>query len=709
MAPNPLIATGIEPVDQLMGGLHQRSIYLVHGESSETSIFGIRFVIEGLKRGETAALIMGYSPEDAIRRFALLGYDCLEDIYAGRLVILEYTDDTIEQIATVSEFAPVLRELEWLLGETKPSRIFFDPVTTVLARKDQHLATRLRQFIEWAARLGATVVLGASSTDRELLRGITPLVSEAFGFDKQAREGGIERSLHFAKSGIDATPVDIDPSRGIFLSKSAPAHPLAGSSAANLPQSFKLPSTLELDVLTEGPLIDSPVIPDIHQPDPALAERQSHSGSSNSALDSFGEPGQAPGDEYEGLVNDVMGTASVLDLRFLDDEPPPFRTEPEIKDQTSPSMPDEEPPRVIAPMRYSRKADAKIGAALASHAVESLLKTPASVASVKPAAESIPEKTDDETAEVQPQPGDFNILVVTDDQRSRNTITSALSGYSLQFVQDGVAALAKLISIKPDVVVLDVELPILDGFKVLEHIRTSLNVPIIIMSGSRVRASDRVLATELGADYFLTKPFSGKELAQKSRQLIARHRGITSWVLTRQPQAPPENQQRDPKSIFQTHFAKYEDFAAEIERRVEAAIGGGAAFSVVGCRLPEQRNQGVPDKLSEIVRDLARDSDLTTINAQNDLLVLLPDANAAGARSFANRLRARVVDELRQEPTFWIRTFPESALAARANGSTINQAEAQLLHRRASDSPSDSPEGPREQSSKLAMGATPQR
>jgi hypothetical protein len=97
-------------------------------------------------------------------------------------------------------------------------------------------------------------------------------------------------------------------------------------------------------------------------------------------------------------------------------------------------------------------------------------------------------------------------------------------------------------------------------------------------------------------------------------------------------------------------------------------------------------------QLFEIVRDLARDTDPTTTNSRNDLLILLPDASAAGARAFAARLRGRVLERFNLEPTFWIRSFPESALGARATGATITGAEVNQL-RRASDDPTASDPG----------------
>ena len=71
--PRHIVPSGIEPVDSLIGGLEAGKLYLVHGEGSSKSLFGIKFLIEGLKRGEHVALVINYSPEDAVRKFARVG------------------------------------------------------------------------------------------------------------------------------------------------------------------------------------------------------------------------------------------------------------------------------------------------------------------------------------------------------------------------------------------------------------------------------------------------------------------------------------------------------------------------------------------------------------------------------------------------------------------------------------------------------------
>ena len=144
-----------------------------------------------------------------------------------------------------------------------------------------------------------------------------------------------------------------------------------------------------------------------------------------------------------------------------------------------------------------------------------------------------------------------------------------------------------MISFKPDLVVLDFDLPVVDGFKVLELIRSALNVPIIIVSGSRMRALDRVMASELGADYYLTKPFSANELKHKARQLIARYRGISSWItapLIKASSIRGSEAGSGADEFRDELFIPYTEFAAEVEKRVKAALNTGTPFSIVGCR-----------------------------------------------------------------------------------------------------------------------------
>jgi CheY-like chemotaxis protein len=256
-------------------------------------------------------------------------------------------------------------------------------------------------------------------------------------------------------------------------------------------------------------------------------------------------------------------------------------------------------------------------------------------------------------------------------------------------VHDGVSALARLISLRPDLVILDFDLPVIDGFKVLTMIRTSLNVPIIVVSGSRMRAVDRVMAAELGADYFLTKPLVAKELKHKARQLIARYRGISSWIVSPASHAPPVRSSESPAAdrAARELFMPYKEFAADVERRVELAMDGGEPFSIVGCRLQRMTEGGgrIALRLFDIARALVRDTDRMSTNPRNDLVILLANAGTAGAQAFAGRLRERVIEELNQEPSLWMRSFPELEETSETTRPTPTPTEGGRLDRRAGD------------------------
>ena len=127
--PPNIIASGIEPIDRLMGGLETGELYVVHGEPSGKSLFGIAFLIEGLRRGEQAALVIRCSPEDAVRRFTRLGYDCLEDVYSGRLVIIEYSDQAIRKLQARDSSLRVARGVA--LGARRPRAWCLIPQTVV--------------------------------------------------------------------------------------------------------------------------------------------------------------------------------------------------------------------------------------------------------------------------------------------------------------------------------------------------------------------------------------------------------------------------------------------------------------------------------------------------------------------------------------------------------------------------------------------------
>lgn len=110
------------------------------------------------------------------------------------------------------------------------------------------------------------------------------------------------------------------------------------------------------------------------------------------------------------------------------------------------------------------------------------------------------------------------ILVVEDDPPIRNLITTTLRAHEYRFLTaaTGEEAVMEASSHNPDIVLLDLGLPDLDGIEVIHHIRAWSNLPIIVIS-ARSEDTDKIDALDAGADDYLTKPFSVEELLARLR------------------------------------------------------------------------------------------------------------------------------------------------------------------------------------------------
>lgn len=116
-----------------------------------------------------------------------------------------------------------------------------------------------------------------------------------------------------------------------------------------------------------------------------------------------------------------------------------------------------------------------------------------------------------------------HILVVEDEENLSGALQFNLErqGYEVTVTGNGYDALALLETFQPSLVVLDVMLPGLDGFEVCRRIRLTSDVPIIMLT-ARGEEVDRVLGLEIGADDYLTKPFSLREFQARVRALLRR-------------------------------------------------------------------------------------------------------------------------------------------------------------------------------------------
>ncbi len=115
------------------------------------------------------------------------------------------------------------------------------------------------------------------------------------------------------------------------------------------------------------------------------------------------------------------------------------------------------------------------------------------------------------------------ILVVDDDRNICELLRLYIEkeGYDIEIANDGREALAKFKEVQPDLIMLDIMLPILDGLQVCREIRKTSQVPIIMLT-AKGEVFDKVLGLELGADDYVVKPFEAKEIIARIKAVLRR-------------------------------------------------------------------------------------------------------------------------------------------------------------------------------------------
>ncbi len=134
------------------------------------------------------------------------------------------------------------------------------------------------------------------------------------------------------------------------------------------------------------------------------------------------------------------------------------------------------------------------------------------------------------TRAAAPGPSSGTILVVDDDARLRRFVgeTLDLEGYAVQFASDGEAVETMVAERRPDLVVLDVVMPGMSGLEALRHLRANGRMIPVIMLTARDDEEDKVQALRDGADDYLVKPFSARELVARVQAVLRRSRGPLS-------------------------------------------------------------------------------------------------------------------------------------------------------------------------------------
>ena len=126
------------------------------------------------------------------------------------------------------------------------------------------------------------------------------------------------------------------------------------------------------------------------------------------------------------------------------------------------------------------------------------------------------------------------ILVVEDDKAVRSLITTTLDtqNYRFRSASTGADAVLEAVSHNPDILLLDLGLPDMDGIEIIRKVRTWSNMPIIVVS-ARSEDTDKIDALDAGADDYLTKPFSVEELLARLRATVRRLNAVQMYCLSR--------------------------------------------------------------------------------------------------------------------------------------------------------------------------------
>ena len=121
------------------------------------------------------------------------------------------------------------------------------------------------------------------------------------------------------------------------------------------------------------------------------------------------------------------------------------------------------------------------------------------------------------------------ILVVDDEPSILKLVTAYLEseGYEYKTAQDGLTALKTIRSFRPEIIILDIMLPGMDGIEVLGQLRRESDAYVIMLT-ARSEETDKIVGLSVGADDYLTKPFSPRELMARIKAVLRRSRSVTN-------------------------------------------------------------------------------------------------------------------------------------------------------------------------------------
>ncbi|MDR7269228.1 diguanylate cyclase (GGDEF)-like protein [Pelomonas saccharophila] len=263
--------------------------------------------------------------------------------------------------------------------------------------------------------------------------------------------------------------------------------------------------------------------------------------------------------------------------------------------------------------------------------------------SIRPAA---PSPLASRVDSLLPALADARVLLVDDDPGMIQMLGRLLSGYTqLRFAMDGVQALAIAQTWQPELVLLDAEMPVMDGFEVCRRLKADpllAEVPVIFVT-QHTDARVEAVVFELGAADFVAKPVAGPALRARVAMQLRLHRTAQHLV-------------RLSRRDALTGLVERAQFDEELELECRRARRSGQPLALLLASLQglaaylERHGRGAADNALRHVAGLAqqalrRPADLVARHGENVFALLLPDTTAAGAAALAQRLQQALASE----------------------------------------------------------------